>query len=433
MANQQHVDMLLNDGVAVWNWWREHEPTIQPDLSDADLSGGFLSRMYDGIEYGGLTYRALVLSRVDMRGANLHGANLDGANLGGVNLSGANLDGANLRGARLEQADLSYADLQAAKLSRADMKGAELRSANLSEADLSEVEMLAADLTYANLTNAELTGSSLFGVCLSHANLTGANLTRVSLTGAELTETKLCNANLTEADLSETICIRTDFSHAALVGCNVSAISALDLNVEGSTQADLHMSEPNGRFQLIIGGMATAQFITLLNNETMLTHLDTITSNVVLIMGLAWAEHKPILDALRDALRGHYYPRYIPVVLAFGPWEFNPKLETITKLIYFARFIIADLSETYSARRELNYITENLIAVPIQPIIQKGARLPTDVSAWEKHSDFLPVYEYEDLSHLLTFLDETVIARIKERNEARDATPLFIRLDDIPF
>jgi uncharacterized protein YjbI with pentapeptide repeats len=38
MANQEHLD-ILKQGVAMWNWWRQKYPEIQPDLSSANLYG----------------------------------------------------------------------------------------------------------------------------------------------------------------------------------------------------------------------------------------------------------------------------------------------------------------------------------------------------------------------------------------------------------
>jgi uncharacterized protein YjbI with pentapeptide repeats len=38
MANPVHVK-ILNQGVGVWNKWREENPDIIPDLKNADLQG----------------------------------------------------------------------------------------------------------------------------------------------------------------------------------------------------------------------------------------------------------------------------------------------------------------------------------------------------------------------------------------------------------
>jgi Pentapeptide repeats (8 copies) len=74
MANQEYLD-ILKQGVATWNqWWKEQHTSfwgttdIQPDLSDADLSGARLDN-------------------ADLSGANLSGARLDNADLFGANLS----------------------------------------------------------------------------------------------------------------------------------------------------------------------------------------------------------------------------------------------------------------------------------------------------------------------------------------------------------
>ena len=76
MANQQHVDMLLRDGVHAWNRWRKEEPDVRPDLHEADLH------------------------RADLHGADLHGANLYKANLFKADLPDANLRGCLAKGHR---------------------------------------------------------------------------------------------------------------------------------------------------------------------------------------------------------------------------------------------------------------------------------------------------------------------------------------------
>ena len=90
MANPEHLK-VLKQGVEVWNRWREQNPEIRPDLTQADLRE----------------------------------ANLGLANLSGANLRRAYLYRANLRGADLSRANLRLADLLQADLSEADLRGAE--------------------------------------------------------------------------------------------------------------------------------------------------------------------------------------------------------------------------------------------------------------------------------------------------------------------
>ena len=116
MANQLHLDILLQ-GVEVWNRWREQNPGISPDLSQADLIGMVLP------------------------GVNLAGVNLQGANLRETIFEDANFLGADLQGVNLQQAELRKADFSEANLNRANLRQADLRDANLVEASMAGVEL----------------------------------------------------------------------------------------------------------------------------------------------------------------------------------------------------------------------------------------------------------------------------------------------------
>jgi hypothetical protein len=244
MANQRHVDILLRDGVRVWNLWREEEPDIRPDLREADI-----------------------------REANLEGAHLQGA-------------------------DLSDADLTGARLS-----GADLSAANLTGVDLHEAYLRGADLTEADLTEADLRGA-----LLTEAHLTGANLTEADLSGALILETDLTGADLSGADLSGALCLRTTFAGATLTGCTVYGMSAWNLNLDGAVQADLRITRWDAETTITVDNLEVAQFLyLLLHNENIRAVFDTVTSKVVLILGHFTPERKAVLDALRGALRGCGY------------------------------------------------------------------------------------------------------------------------------
>jgi TIR domain-containing protein/pentapeptide repeat protein len=104
MANEEHL-ARLRQGVAAWNYWRNSNPDITPDLREADLHGADLHR------------------------AILHGAILANADLIEAALSGAELYMADLSGALLIRAFLIRAHLSGAKLTGADLSGAELTGA----------------------------------------------------------------------------------------------------------------------------------------------------------------------------------------------------------------------------------------------------------------------------------------------------------------
>src|ERR687885_32551 len=103
MPNKEHIE-LLNQGVKIWNYWREKNTDLIPNLREADLR------------------------KADLRYANLSGADLLGADLLGAKLSGADLSGANLKQANLREVNLSQADLSGANLYGANLSGASLIS-----------------------------------------------------------------------------------------------------------------------------------------------------------------------------------------------------------------------------------------------------------------------------------------------------------------
>ncbi|MBI3092511.1 MAG: toll/interleukin-1 receptor domain-containing protein [Candidatus Tectomicrobia bacterium] len=135
MANPEHL-AILNQGVKVWNKWREQEPGIRPDLSGADLR-----------------------SSRDLRWVNFSHAKLHDAKLCGVNLQVARLEGADLPGAKLCKANLGSADLRVANLTSANLCGVDLQGANLA---------------WANLTDADLEGAKLYLTIFGDTNLSHA-------------------------------------------------------------------------------------------------------------------------------------------------------------------------------------------------------------------------------------------------------------------
>jgi uncharacterized protein YjbI with pentapeptide repeats len=175
MTNKKQLD-ILKQGAMVWNKWREKNPNVAIDLSDADLEGA------------------------DLRIADLSGATLFRADLYGAHLFGVDLRIADLRGA-----DLSGADLSGAALFRADLSGANLRAAGLRDAGLEGANLRAAGLRDAKLSHAGLEGANLSGADLSGANLHDANLSDADLSGAILLYTILGAVDLRTVKGLETV------------------------------------------------------------------------------------------------------------------------------------------------------------------------------------------------------------------------------------
>jgi uncharacterized protein YjbI with pentapeptide repeats len=179
MPNDEHVALLLKQGVDAWNKWRDENRDIRPDLSKADL-------------------RWMDLSYADLSEADLGRANLVGANSNSANLSGAQLFQANLRGANFIEADLSGANFMEADLAGAQLIEANLCGANLIQADLSE-----ADLSWADLPKADLRGATLIATDLTNADLTGCRIFGISAWRLKLERTKQQNLIITHEDEPE--------------------------------------------------------------------------------------------------------------------------------------------------------------------------------------------------------------------------------------
>ncbi len=147
----------------------------------------------------------LNLSEADLRGADLRGANLKRADL-----TGAILREADLVGAQFSEADLTRADLRDAKLIKADFYGAKLFRATIAGADASgayfrRTEMTQCDLRGSDLTKADLIDASLNKAALNDAIFIAAELARTQLREADFSGATFGWTLLNSLDLSESI------------------------------------------------------------------------------------------------------------------------------------------------------------------------------------------------------------------------------------
>lgn len=363
MANDVHL-RILKQGVSAWNQWRSENPSVVPDLSDAnliytDLAGANLNEAY-------------------LRKAQLIKGNLNGACLISADLRWANLGGATLTG----EAKLMHADLVDAHMVEAELVGADLSDANLSGADL------------------------------RRAKLQGATLDKVDLSGANLGGTELQKAVLIDADLRFARLVSTVMENATLTGCRVYGISAWDLKLEGANQSGLVITR-DGEPTITVDDLEVAQFIyLLLNNAKLRNVIDTVSRKAVLILGNFSPERKAILDAIRDTLRRR---GYLPILFDFDKPLTKSTTETVAILSRLARFIIADLTEPKSISGELaNFVPTTL--TPVKPLLKNSER------AFSMYADLpamyhwvLPIQRYEDRDDLIASFDDRVIAPAEQK------------------
>ena len=129
MANQEHVE-ILNQGVEVWNRWREENPENIPDFSNANLVGFDLS----GANLANAQFTRSNLSNSDLSGTNISHADFSRADLTMVDFSMANLTGANLSYAALGHSKIVSATLIGATFNRAFFNSTVLVGSNLVDA-----------------------------------------------------------------------------------------------------------------------------------------------------------------------------------------------------------------------------------------------------------------------------------------------------------
>src|SRR5215217_3922941 len=366
MADQTHLE-ILRQGLDAWNLWREQYPAIKPDLSEADLKWQ---------PYG-------PYSRDVSR--------LSGRNFSRTNLSEADLSGAYLSKADLSEADFSKADIGGLDLSGLDLHGLDLSGKNLSGKNLSGADLSEADLSEANLSEADLSGANLSRAGLSWANLSRADLSEVDLSGADLRCSTL---------------VQTNLERTTLEGCRIYGISAWSLNLEGTKQQNLNVSD-YGEPAISVDNLEVAQFIyLLLNNERIRQVIDTIASKVVLILGRFTSERKAVLEALRESLRQH---DYLPVLFDFAKPTSRDLTETISTLAHMARFIIADITDAKSIAQELQAIVPNL-SVPVQPLLLASEYEYGMFESFKKYPWVLEVYRYDNPDEVLTSLESKIIS-----------------------
>ena len=356
MANRQQLS-ILKQGAIFWNEWRKKNPDIRPDLYEAVLGG-----------------------------ANLRGANLAGANLGGAELNAADLQEVTLLGAALVEANL--------------------QGANLLKADLGF-----ADLTFAYLGNANLTGARLWKADLTAAKLGGADLTNADLTMAMLRETDFSDANLADATLDYALLQETNLRQANLAGCSVCGLSAWNVDLEGTNQANLVITLPSEP-AVMVDTLDVAQLLYLLLNNRQLHEVITgIASNIVLILGRFTPESKPVLEAIRGELRAQHYT---PLLFNFEKplsRDFSQSLRTLARM---ARFVIADLSLHKSIAQALRAILPGTL-VPVQPLLNGSRKLFSMFPDFKQYPCVLPGYRYNGLAELQAALAEKVIKPAEEK------------------
>ena len=402
MANKKHLD-ILEQGVSVWNEWRDRNPRTVPDLSGAELGKMPLTcAKFMKVKFNRARFMEADLMRADLRGSDLRSADLRAADLSGADLREADLDGAELAWASFKGAQLGGMDLRRASFTQPG-GGKFMNNLNFTEADLHGV-----DLSGCHLNNLKFNGADLTRANLNEAFLYGSDFTRATLTGASLVRANLIGA----------ILIETNLEQADLSGCRVFGVSAWGVRLQGAVQSSLIITPWKEPATIEVDNLEVAQFIyLLLNNEKVRDVIDTITSKVVLILGRFTDKRKAVLDAVREELRRR---NFTPVLFDFDKPMSKDVTGTVETLARMARFIVADLTDPSSIPHELATIVPFLRTTPVLPLKLVGSGAYTMFDDLQRaYKWVLRTHEYEDERSLIVELPGIIEPADKMADEFR--------------
>jgi hypothetical protein len=137
--------------------------------------------------------------------------------------------------------------------------------------------------------------------------------------------------------------------------------------------------------------------------------LSDIAERSVLILGRFTDRRKAILDAIRRALATP--PRqYVPLLFDFEKPGDRDLIESIVRFASVSRFVIADLSDPKSIPAELQAIVPSFPSLPVVPIIEAGQREYPVADNILRRPSVRAVVPYRDEAHLMSILDEQVLA-----------------------
>ncbi|MHC5939540.1 hypothetical protein, partial [Nostoc sp.] len=193
-----------------------------------------------------------------------------------------------------------------------------------------------------------------------------------------------------------------------ITGCSIWGISAWDLNLTNTIQANL-IIKPNDEVSIIIDDIELAQFLYLiLKNDKIRNVIDTVAQKAVLILGRFTPERLEVLQAIRKKLREL---GYVPIIFDFTKPQSHDFIETVATLAHISKFIIADFTDPKIVLEEVPHIARN-VSVPIQPLFMKGTgNIAVSIGNLRvNHRSILDDFYYENLEHLMQNFEQMVIS-----------------------
>jgi uncharacterized protein YjbI with pentapeptide repeats len=171
MANKMHLG-ILKQGVEIWNLWREGNPSIVPDLHNADLRD------------------------LDIRGIDLRGAYLEAVSLYRTRLDHANLSNANMKNASIERVNMRFCDMSGTNLSEAFIVDTILDECIMNKTNAPQLHFGGI-----NARKTSIFDSSFYGCFWLDADFRNSTICNTDLTDINFLQSNLTDADLTDSDI----------------------------------------------------------------------------------------------------------------------------------------------------------------------------------------------------------------------------------------
>jgi uncharacterized protein YjbI with pentapeptide repeats len=335
MANQAHVDVLVQGTEAVQRWQAEN-PGMPLDVSgvvlaDLRLYGASLERAnFRDARCPNSSFRGANLSDADLRGANLENCDLTEAILRKADLTGANLTNAHLGQADVTEANCENANFTTVDLVTTKYDGAIFRRAVFIRASLPHDLLRNNNCEMANFQQTVLSRADLSGKDLSSCNFAGANLAGAAFRGATLKSVRFDECDLRAADMSDADCELADFQRATLTEARLRNASlrganftTANLNDSDITHADFYEATlTDARMGRLLGAKAARNLLT-----TRIERPVHYFESAVLSPVDKWLDWEHVRIAGRLPLFGASYSALVSIPLFFYAWEiYNDKV-----------------------------------------------------------------------------------------------------------
>ena len=142
MANPKHL-AILEQGVEVWNRWRDENPDVEPDLSEQV----FERKQWQAINLFSANLRSVELVGIDLNEADMTDCTLADSSITSVSVRRGHLVAANLAATRSLHVDFSGTDFRNADLTAAILRRCDFGDASFTRVTLYGSAFLETDLS----------------------------------------------------------------------------------------------------------------------------------------------------------------------------------------------------------------------------------------------------------------------------------------------